>query len=185
MARPLNTDFIHSMRFWVTVVGAESALSGRLQPSVFLPGAHAGFSACTTPEGAVDSVEYREGHYVYTRKLPGIPTMSDITLSRGVAKTDSAFYEWMRVTMEGSGVNNYREDIVIHHHHRESLLGNSGSTSASAFDVVDTPGSRKYNLFEAYPIRHKVASDLDATASEISIMELDVAFEHFTITIES
>ena len=61
----------------------------------------AGFSAVTTPEATVEAVEYKEGTMIYTRKFPGNPTQSDITLSRGVARQDSTFWDWLRVVVEG------------------------------------------------------------------------------------
>jgi len=140
----------------------------------------AGFSNVTTPEVTMEAVEYREGNYVYTRKYPGIATMNDITMSRGVTVKDSTFWAWAKRTAEGGG--NYRSDLTIHHYHRaNTLLGEGSSKNFTQWSTETSAAARRYVVFEAFPIRHKVAGDLDATASEISIMELDVGFEHFTI----
>jgi hypothetical protein len=41
--------------------------------------------------------------------------------------------------------------------------------------------ARIYHVREAFPTNHKVASDLEATSGEISIMELSIAYEHFEV----
>lgn len=165
MARAYAQDFLHSMRFHANVIGVGG------QPRLNTP--QAGFSACSTPEQTVEAVEYREGQYVYSRKYPGIASMSDITLSRGVARKDGSFYAWMVDCAQGGA--EYRADIDIRHYHREAMTG-----SPTGIDLNLNP-ARIYHVHEAFPIRHKAAADLDATASEISITELDVACEFFTV----
>lgn len=173
MARAQITDYFHSMRFFVNT-------SGGFDP---LPAAEAGFSACTTPEATNEAVEYKEGHFIYTRKYPGAPTMSDITLSRGVALQDSLFYNWMFQTIEGAA--NYRTDLIIRHFHRDALPGYQGINNPNAVGIAkDGKAARIYSVQEAFCIRCKVAGDLDATASDISISELDIAYEHFSISEE-
>jgi phage tail-like protein len=144
----------------------------------------AGFTQCTAPEATVEAVEYKEGTFVYTRKFPGNTTMSDISLMRGVARLDSSFWHWLRIVIEGSG--DYRQNVLIEHHHRDTFLsrprfeastGNDNQTSITK----DSLAARTYHVHEAFPIRHKVSGDLDATASEISIMELDLSYEHFEV----
>jgi phage tail-like protein len=178
MARPMNTDFLNGMRFHVTVQGPNARLSPPGRPQ-------AGFSACTTPEVSAESVEYREGTFVYTFKYPGVPSMGgDITLSRGAARLDSTFYTWMRVVIEGGAAEGgeYREDLAIKQfHRRETLVGESGSpTNFNTIDVNSTP-AKTYTIFNAFPVRCKPAADFDATSSDISVAELDVAYESFTI----
>ena len=148
--------------------------------------AGAGFSNVTTPEISTEAVEYKEGTMVYTRKYPGNPTMSDVTLSRGVARLDSSFWDWLRVVVEGGPVGGitaeYRVDLDIKHYHRDTSLIRTAPGFENATDLSQDLPARTYHVREAFPIRHKVAGDLDATASEISIMEIDVAYEHFEIT---
>jgi len=177
MARAQATDFIHSMRFQVDAIGV-----GGVQRLLAVGRPQAGFSAVTTPEATVEAVEYKEGNTVYTKKQPGNPSMSDITMSRGVTRGDSSFWEWLRVVMEGSG--EYRADLDIKHFHRDTSLVRTQPASGDQPNLTNidtnTPG-RIYHVREAFPTRHKVAADLDATASEISIMELDVAYETFEV----
>jgi phage tail-like protein len=177
MARPVATDFLHSMRFTVDVTAADPAITlipdGRPQ---------AGFSAVTTPEATVEAVEYKEGTFVYTRKYPGNPTVSDLTFSRGVARLDATFWNWLRRVIEGTG--DYRADLEIKHFHRDTALIREvpavGTANLTNIDTSSIP-AKTYAVHEAFPIRHKVAADLDATASEISVMELDCAYENFEV----
>lgn len=177
--RAQATDFLHSMRFHADVIGAGGVQFLQKEGQNNQPGA--GFSAVTTPEATVESVEYKEGHTIYTKKYPGNPTVSDLTMSRGVARRDSSFWDWLRIVIEGSG--EYRATLQIKHFHRDTALPRpypaTGDQNATNLNV-DTP-ARTYMCYEAFPIRHKVAADLDATASEISVMEIDVAFEHFEV----
>lgn len=183
MARSQQTDFLHSMRFHVNAAVANGGAADLdLNATTKQGKAQAGFSTVTTPEATVEGVEYREGGYIYTRKQPGNPTVSDITMQRGVARGDSSFWKWLRVVIEGSG--EYRADLTIMHYHRDKALTREypaqGTVNLAGIDL-DNPG-RIYHVKEAFPTRHKTAGDLDATASEISIMELDFAYESFEIS---
>lgn len=175
MARPVAEDFLHSMRFHVEVISGDG-------PNLGPP--EAGFSMCSVPEATTESVEYKEGTYIYTRKQPGNTTFSDISMSRGVAITDSAFWRWMKIVIEGAG--EYRQDIRIKHYHREEALPGSGNVAVNLTAIPTTEdAARTYEVFNAFPVRHKVAGDLDATASEISIMELDLAYEYYNLIIKA
>ena len=175
MARPVAEDFLHSMRFHVEVIQGD-------RPNFGPP--EAGFNMCSVPEATVEAVEYKEGTYIYTRKQPGNTTFSDITLSRGVAITDSAFWTWIKQVIEGAG--EYRQDIRIKHYHREEALPGSGDVGVNLTAIpTSTEAARTYEVFNAFPARHKVAGDLDATASEISIMEMDLSYEYFNLIIRA
>jgi len=187
MARTVSTDFLHSMRFHVSVVGENPA--GYLKGGGRNSGtqADAGFTSCTLPELTVEPVTYREGNFIYERKYAGLPTVSDVTLQRGVAQFDSSFWRWAQSAAEGGpvpGSGNYREDIVIDHFHRQQALLSGGNGNNIQNFVIGGDGpiaSRRYHCFEAFATRHKVAGDLDSTASEVSLMELDFAMEYFTV----
>lgn len=181
MARAKSTDFLHSFRFHVVVTGFGPGSDPKLGT---LSGQQvsAGFSSCSTPEVSHDAVEYREGHYIYSKKYVGLPTVSDITLSRGVALTDGAMWAWMKDVIEGNA--EYRANLSILHFHRDAKpQSTSGSTNTEMpIKAGPTdPGYVEYRCSEAFPVRHKVANDLDATASEVSIQELDMAIEYFDV----
>lgn len=183
MARAASTDFLHSMRFHVTTNAAD--LGAGMQPELFGANVPAGFMSCTTPEATTEAVEYREGHFNYPMKFPGNTTVSDVTLQKGVAPSSSNFWNWLRVVIEGSG--NYRTTVTIKHYNRSVLTNTRPTTTVSAKSSFtntaagDGVASREYVLYEAFPIRHKVAADLDASSSDISIQELDLAYEYFDV----
>ena len=181
-SRPKAQDFLHNFRFHVRVDGFGASGNSQLKTGEVTPSA--GFNAVTTPEAAHDAVEYREGHFIYTQKFVGLPTISDITMSRGVALSDGTFWNWMKDVIEGNA--EYRATISIFHFHRDSKP--ETSTTVGAVNTKQTiaagstdPGLIEYKCYEAFPIRHKVSSDLDATASEVSIQELDLAIEYFEV----
>lgn len=180
MARAKISDFLHSFRFNVVLTGF--GIGGDRQLTRSTDGrSTAGFNAVSVPEASHDAVEYREGTYIYTQKFPGIPSISDITLSRGVAHLDGAFWAWMKDVIEGNA--EYRGNLDIFHLHRDARPATSSDPSATEYDLPGAPpgGFIKYACKEALPIRMKVASDLDATASEVSIQELDIAVESFDV----
>ena len=179
MARAQVSDFLQNMRFFVdVVVGGPSTTP--LTPAAL--NTSTGFMSCSVPDIQVDTHTYREGHYIYERKYPGIPTMNgDISLTRGVTRGDSSFWYWLRMIIEGSG--EYRADLDIKHFHRDHSLvrayGDAGQSNLTEINKA-LPG-RTYHVFEAYPNQHKIASDLDATNGDVSIMELNLSYEHFEV----
>ena len=179
MARAKISDFLHSFRFHVVLTGFGAGGTKQLLGND--PGARAGFNAVSVPEASHDAVEYREGTYIYTRKYPGIPSVSDITLSRGVAHKDGSFWTWMKDVIEGNA--EYRGNLDIFHLHRDARPATTtpGSTTFNPPEDATEGGFIAYKCQEALPIRMKVGSDLDATASEVSIQELDIAIESFDV----
>ena len=180
MARPKSSDYLHNFRFHVLVQGFGAGAGNQLKTGEEKPSA--GFNAVSTPEASHDAVEYREGHYIYTKKYVGMPSISDVSLSRGVALADGTFWAWMKDIIEGNG--EYRATVSIFHFHRDSKPATSSTVpnTEQAIKVGPAdPGVIEYICHEAFPIRHKVSSDLDATASEVSIQELDLAIEYFEV----
>jgi phage tail-like protein len=159
MGRAVADDYLHAMKYHI-VPEADTA---------FLP-AEAGFNSVTTPEMSVELAEYKEGTWTYTQKYAGNPTVSDITLSRGVARADTAFFDWITSAVKGL---EYRLNFTIRHYHRDQ-----------GTNFLQEAGAREYEVFQAIPIRNKIAGDLDAATSDISIQELDVACEYFELKAE-
>lgn len=182
MPRAKVTDFLHSFRFYVEVVGFGDPSAGGSTERQLIPDGKdfAGFSSVTTPELSHDAVEYREGTFTYTRKYPGIPSVADITLSRGVAHKDGTFFAWMKDVVEGNA--EYRATVNIFHLHRDSKPATDTSQVVEGYKEPPTvAGFIQYQCIEAVPLRVKIASDLDSTASEVSVQELDIAMEAFNI----
>lgn len=192
MPRPAASDPLHAFRFHAKVIegpnlttpegSANNALDA-LQPEgnsdgyIIGEGSQAGFNSITLPEITVEHAEYREGVRVYTMKFPGVPTIADLTFQRGVAINDTAFFNWVLAAIEG---NEYRADIVVYHIQRPA---NTHSPDTSRGDELDAEAaiSKEYRLYQCSPARVKVAGDLDASTSDISMAELDVSLERFSV----
>lgn len=166
--RAATTDVLQSFRFHVVATDLPDAISfaGGIE------GAEAGFQSVTLPEITVEAVEYREGTMKFTKKYPGVPSYSDGTLMRGVALTDTVFYDWC-LTAATSG--EYRTELVIWHYQREQD-GAEVSSPVAAYE-----GTRAYRCQECLPIRAKPAADMDATSGEVSMAEVDFSTEYFSI----
>jgi phage tail-like protein len=149
MARSINTDFLQLFKFRVT------------EPANFLNPV-AGFSAVTVPDFSSPEVTYREGLYVFTRKYPGIPEFTNITLSRGVARAATDFFNWMMQAIRGQ---EYRTTIEIQHFHRTD----------------QKQPSARYILKEAFPVRMRPSADLDANTPDVAVEELEIAFEELEV----
>lgn len=181
MARAQVSDFLSNFRFHVVV----NALGGQTLDTTINSSSgqiSAGFNACSAPSITEDAVEYREGHYIYSRKFTGIPTVADVTLSRGVALSDGTMFSWIKDVVEGN--NEYRADVYIYHFAREAKpQSTSGTTNTQMSVNLSQGGYIQYFCQNAFPIEHKVSGDFDATSSEISIQELGLAMEAFDSTI--
>ena len=175
--RPQTDDYLHNFRFQASATDADGAnrlvSDGRPQ---------AGFSTVGTPEKTVEVAEYKEGIDIYMQKFPGNPSVNDITFNRGVARADSAFWDWLRVVVEGSG--GYRATVTITQYHRIEALTRNFPVPGFEENVTRIPADAEgmlIYLYNAFPIRHKVSSDLDATSSDVSVMELDIAYEYYEL----
>jgi phage tail-like protein len=183
MARAQATDYLHSMRFMVVATSVSGAANKDwLGSGADVP--QAGFMNCSTPDINVEPVEYREGHWIYAKKQPGIVNMGgDLSLSRGVTKGDSTFWHWIRNVIEGN--TDYRADLDINHYHRSVCLprphDDLGKNENQLAINTNSAPARMYHVRDAFPIYHKVAGDLDANSGEISIMDLTVTYERFEV----
>lgn len=159
MPRQAQDDFIQAFRFHVTS-------DSFLDPV-------AGFNSVTIPELSVEAAEYRAGNRVYTRKQPGPPTVADVTLSQGVARAGTPFWDSIQAYLNGS---EFRFDFSIKNYHHYDLIQAGGIERKIPDDVVS---SKIVSCFNAFCIRAKILGDLDATSSEISLREADFAIEYF------
>jgi len=163
--RTQETDYFHNFRFHVTCEGP-----GGID---YIGATEAGFNMCSIPEMTLEAVEYREGIWSYTRKFPGLATVSEVTLGRGVTRSETKFFAWAIKAIEGGA---YRATMTIYHFHR---VGKEPAEQASPRD--DLTNARQIKCEEALPVRLKPAADLDAMTSDVSIAEMDVACERFSI----
>jgi phage tail-like protein len=148
-----------------------------LQPAVQGGGtdrSQAGFQSVTLPEITTEAAEYREGTFTWTRKFQGPPTVSDVSLMRGVAKYDTTFHDWI---MAGINGEEYRADITIYHYQRSNMAPAAGVPGGEAIDDA----FRRIECKECMCTRAKPGGDFDSTSGEISLMECDFALESFEI----
>jgi len=120
----------------------------------------AGFRECSGLENSQNAGEYREGtdKNLSVRKLPGLVTHSDITLSRGIT-ADSKLWEWRQKVAKG---NIERHDISI------MLLDNNGNAKIT------------WNLFDCWP-RQWTGPSLNATADDLAVEQLVLACERVEV----
>jgi len=130
----------------------------------------AGFNTLVAPEMTLGVAEYQEGLEAYRRKYPGEPTFSAVTLGKGVVKNDTSFYAWV---LAGAENKPYRTNIIIKHYHRDDVTG--------LINYVNAVPYREIRLLNAFAVRVKMGSDFDATASDISIEDLDIEYERFRL----
>lgn len=155
MARSIETDPYHDFRFHLV-----DPAGGNLD-------AVAGFTSVTMPDVTVEEAPYREGTFIWTQKLPGVPTVGDITLSKGIFKRDSDFFNWVLKVVEGG--QEYRTELILQQYHITDEFGIQGSPS------------RITRLRECWGKQAKPTSDMDATSSNISIQTLTISVEEIDL----
>jgi phage tail-like protein len=142
-------------------------MAGRLDPyggynfAVELDGiTRAGFTECSGLENSQEAGAYREGtdKNLSPRKLPGLVTHSDVTLSRGFTN-DRKLWDWREKALKGS----------VERHNISIML----------LDDVGEPKIR-WNLFECWP-RQWTGPSFNATADEIAIEQLIIAYERIEV----
>jgi phage tail-like protein len=116
----------------------------------------AGFKECSGLETSQEPGAYREGTDVSLgmRKLPGLVSSSNITLSRGVT-TDSALWEWRQRLMKGEA-DRRNMSIILMDDQRNDVI--------------------RWNLRNCWPVRWSGPA-LDATADEVAIETLEITHE--------
>ena len=159
MARSVETDPFHDFRFHLV-----DPAGGNLDPV-------AGFTNVTMPNLAVEEAPYREGTFRFTQKYPGVPTVGDITLSKGVFKRDSDFFGWVDKVVTGG--EEYRTELVLQEYHITDEFGINGSPS------------RVTRLLECWGKDAKPTADKAADSSNISIQTHTISVEEFKIEIIS
>ncbi|MEU6535385.1 phage tail protein [Streptomyces sp. NPDC047000] len=120
----------------------------------------AGFRECSGLDSSQQASEYREGTdaNLAHRKIPGLNTYGDITLSRGVTN-DSKLWEWRERVMKGT---------VERHNVSITLLDQHGSPRVT------------WNLFECWP-KSWSGPSLNATSDEIAVERLILACERIEV----
>lgn len=169
-------DLMQGFRFHATAknaAGVDPLQPVPSRPGEFEGGGQAGFQSATLPEITLESTEYREGTFTWTQKYPGPPTVSDCTLMRGVAKLDTAFYDWVMACINGE---EYRADVTIWHYHRSEM---ADAKSSKTSDTM-----RRVLCKNCIPLRVKPAADFDSMSGEVSLAEVDFAVEEAQLLVD-
>ena len=184
MARLRLFDMLQSHTFWVFDA---SGAWGNVLFSVFDP--VLGFSSCSMPEINLELREVQPGNWEHKRRVVKKADVGPITLARGARFWDSDFFVWIRNAMRG--IQPVRRNLVIvqflgfrplsqvlaaqgYADGGKSVVGPERGTTA----LVDRFPGRAWWCASCLPTRYKAGSDLDATNSQVSIMELEVQPEH-------
>lgn len=173
MARSSQVDPMEKFRFqisWTNSGDSETTALVRL-----------GFHDVQMPKRATNKISYREGIDPDINQLaPGLSTMEDIVMSRGViiADPNGEFYKWV------SAVHN----PTAGHVGRSALSARAANAASHEFrkdvtiKMLDREGNvaRQWTLFQAWPSNFVPASDLNAAEDGEKAMEqLTLAYEDF------
>ena len=120
----------------------------------------AGFRECSGLENSQNAGEYREGtdKNLSVRKIPGLVTHSDITLSRGIT-SDSKLWDWREKVMKG---------VVERHDISITLMDDGGNAKIT------------WNLFDCWP-RQWTGPSLNATSDDVVVEQLVLAYERIEV----
>jgi phage tail-like protein len=119
----------------------------------------AGFRECSGLDSSSAVIEYREGsdRSLTSRKLPGMVSYPNVTLSRGVTD-DAELWAWRDQAAQGSVVR--RNGSIV-------LLDDTGTEKL------------RWNFREGWPARWSGPS-FNATGGDIAIEQLEIAHEGLT-----
>ncbi len=124
-------------------------------------GTRIGFTEVSGLTVELQSIDYREGNapeYQVT-KMPGIPQYSNITLKRGMFRSDNEFFQWLN-TVKLNEIE--RRDLTI------SLL-NEDHEPVTVWKVKD-----------AWPSKVEGPS-LNSTGNEVAVETIELTHEGLTI----
>jgi phage tail-like protein len=119
----------------------------------------AAFRECSGLDSSQTATDYREGgEPLRMRKLPGLNTYSNITLTRGIT-TDTELWDW-RVKAESGSIERKSGSII--------LLDDSGTEQM------------RWNFTDAWPIRWSGPS-FNATDSNVAVETLEIVHEGISV----
>ncbi len=138
-----------------------------------LTGTMAAFSEVTGIEATVDVVEFRQGnaHSLAPVKIPGLVKHGNITLKMGYTIGNS-FKKWIEECVSETRGAMPRKEVII------ELIDIRDGAPNSAYEAVDGPVMWK--LKEAWVTKY-TGPDLNASASEVAIETVELAYEELEI----
>lgn len=148
------------MNFLVTVTGVDGT---------------AAFSEVSGVEATVDVIEFRQGNAgsLAPVKIPGLVKHGNVTLKFGYT-SDNKFKEWVQKC-----VNDTRKEAVPRCNVTIEMIDiNNGAPSE--LQKTSASGNKIWILTNAWVTKYS-APDLNASASEIAIESVELAYEELTI----
>ncbi len=123
----------------------------------------AGFQSCSGLDTTQGVNTYREGtdKSLAMRQIPGMLSLSNITLSRGITD-DHELWDWRNKVVTVQDADKYRRNMSI------VLLDDAGNEKI------------RWNLVNCWPVTWSGPS-LDATADAFAIETLEIAHEGITV----
>ena len=120
-----------------------------------------GFSEISGLESETKAIEYRHGDSsVFAPiKMPGLRSVGNVTLKKGVFTKDSIFWDWFNQTQ----LNIIKRQTVV-------------------INLLDEKASPKmtWTLTNAWPTK-MTGTDLKSDSSEVAIESLEIAYETLTV----
>ena len=174
MARSRTTDFLQVGKFHVVDVSFTV-------PPVLLP--VYGFRGCSLPELVLRFKSIQEANYEFPRKVVTGAEVGNVSLQQGVSLFNSDFWDWARKAVIG---RKPKKNILIVQFTGIGFSGGGNALSNVGFGQIvggfefarRLPG-RAWLLKECEPARYKPGTDFDGMSQEVSIAELELAFEEF------
>lgn len=138
-----------------------------------LSGSMAAFSEVSGIDATVDVVEFRQGnsHSLSPVKIPGLVKHGNITLKMGYT-IGNGFKKWIQECVSSTRGAMPRKQIII------ELLDIRGGAPNSAYEAVKGPVY--WTLKEAWVTKY-TGPDLNASASEVAIETVELAYEELVI----
>ena len=200
MARSGSVDPVSAFRFEVQIISlslSPAQIIKGLRNSGFSQFTRAGFSTCTIPESTTTVTEYRENVDNFgMKKIPGLTRFNDITLTRGVIKSDTVlanipdrilatqaadgndFVKWVHQVASFNPALSVAQ--TLSGTTRNVILRQSNEFRKDMIIIMrDREGNavRRWFLLDVWPTRYKGGTDLDASAETISMESLTLTYE--------
>ena len=133
----------------------------------------AAFTEVSGIEASVDVIEFRQGnaHSLAPVKIPGLVKHGNVTLKFGYT-LDSAFKTWIQECVSEVRREMPRSRVQI------EMIDINGGAPQSLVESVS--GTRVWVLTNAWVTKY-TAPDLNASASEVAIESVEIAYEELII----
>jgi phage tail-like protein len=141
MTEPITRDVYATYRFWVELKGITEAA----------------FAECTGLQAETEVFEWEEGGLnEYRHRLPGRTKFPNLTLKRGIAKSD--LWEWYHGVLTGTKIQRHDFSII--------LVGYAGMNEA------------RWNIFGALPIKW-IGPTFKSGANEAAVETIELVHNGF------